>query len=44
VHFPHRQELFSDGKLVLRLIVHAVAVNSSLPDSLFDPDVLRRAR
>jgi hypothetical protein len=43
VYFPHRQELFSDGKLVLRLIVHAVTVNSSLPDSLFDPDVLRRA-
>jgi hypothetical protein len=44
VHFPHRQELFSEGKLVLRLIVHSVSVNDRLADSLFDPDALRRER
>lgn len=42
IYFPHRQELFADGKLLLRLIVHSVTVNSNLPDSLFDPDALRR--
>ncbi|MGH7311613.1 MAG: hypothetical protein ACREJV_00440 [Candidatus Rokuibacteriota bacterium] len=44
VYFPHRQELFSGGKLLLRLIVHSVTVNGNLPDSLFDPDALRRER
>jgi hypothetical protein len=42
IYFPHRQELFADGKLLLRLIVHSVVVNSRLPDALFDPDALRR--
>jgi hypothetical protein len=42
IYFPYRQELFADGKLLLRLIVHSVAVNSNLPDALFDPDALRR--
>ena len=44
LYFPHRQELFSEGKLLLRLIVHSVAVNGGLPDALFDPDALRRER
>jgi hypothetical protein len=44
VHLPYRQELFTDGKLLLRLIVHSVVVNSNLADALFDPDALRRER
>jgi hypothetical protein len=42
IYFPHRQELFADGKLLLRLIVQSVTVNGNLPDGLFDPDALRR--
>lgn len=44
LYFPHRQELFSGGKLLLRLIVHSVTINGSVPDALFDPDALRRER
>jgi hypothetical protein len=42
--FPHRQEAFVDGRLVLRVIVRSVAVNTSPPDALFDPQALRRGR
>jgi hypothetical protein len=42
--FPYRQEAFVDGKLLVRILVRSVAVNTSLPDSLFDPDALRAER
>lgn len=42
--FPYRQEAFVDGKMVVRITVRSVAINTSLPDALFDPDSLRRAR
>lgn len=41
---PYRQEAYVDGKLVVRLLVRAAAVNSGLDDALFDPDALRRGR
>jgi outer membrane lipoprotein-sorting protein len=40
--FPYRQEAFVDGKLVLLIIVRSVQPNTNLPDSLFDPEALRR--
>jgi outer membrane lipoprotein-sorting protein len=40
--FPHRQEAFVDGKLLVLIVVRSVAVNTGLPDALFDPDALRR--
>ena len=42
--FPHRQEAFVDGRLVLVVDVRSVAVNVDLSDALFDPDALRRER
>jgi outer membrane lipoprotein-sorting protein len=42
--FPHRQEAFVDGKLLILIVVRSVVVNTNLADSLFDPDVLRRDR
>jgi outer membrane lipoprotein-sorting protein len=42
--FPYRQEAFVEGKLIVRILVRSVAVNSDLPDSLFDPDALRAGR
>jgi outer membrane lipoprotein-sorting protein len=42
--FPHRQEAFVDGKLLVLIVVRSVAVNTGLSDSLFDPDALRRDR
>ncbi len=42
--FPHRQEAFVDGKLLVLIVVRSVAVNTGLADSLFDPDALRRGR
>jgi hypothetical protein len=39
--FPHRQETFRSGKLILRLIARSVAVNTSPPESLFDPAGLK---
>ncbi len=41
---PWRQEAYVDGKLVVRVIVRAAAVNTGLDDALFDPDALRRGR
>lgn len=41
-YFPHRQEAFVDGKLLLLITVRSVRVNAGLPDSLFDPEALRR--
>jgi hypothetical protein len=43
-HFPHRQEAFVGGRLVLLVTVRSVTVNTGIPDSLFDPDSLRRER
>jgi hypothetical protein len=40
--FPYRQEAFVDGKMVVLIVVRSVAVNTNLPDTLFDPDSLRR--
>jgi len=42
--FPHRQEAFVDGKLLVLFVVRSVAVNTDLPDALFDPTALRQAR
>ena len=42
--FPHRQEGFVDGKLLILIVVRSVVVNTNLADSLFDPDALRRDR
>jgi outer membrane lipoprotein-sorting protein len=42
--FPHRQEAFVDGKLLVLIVVRSVAVNMGLSDSLFDPDTLRRGQ
>lgn len=41
--FPYRQEAFVDGKMVVLIVVRSVAVNTNLPDTLFDPDALRRS-
>jgi hypothetical protein len=41
--FPHRQEAFVDGRLLLLIVVHSVAVNTDPADALFDPEALRRA-
>jgi hypothetical protein len=43
-YFPHRQELFANSRLVLRVVVRAASVNSNLPDALFDPEALRQGR
>ena len=40
--YPYRQEVFADGKLLVRVIVESVAVNTRLPGALFDPDALKR--
>ena len=42
--FPHRQEAFVDGKLLVLIQVRSVMVNTGLFDALFDPDTLRRGR
>jgi outer membrane lipoprotein-sorting protein len=42
--FPHRQEAFLDGKLLVLIVVRSVAVNTNLADALFDLDTLRRGR
>jgi hypothetical protein len=42
--FPHRQEAFVNGKLLLLVVVRSVAVNTNPADALFDPESLRRAR
>ena len=42
--FPYRQEVFVDGKMVVLIVVRSVAVNTGLPDALFDPDALRRGQ
>jgi len=39
-----RQEAFVDGKVLVLIVVRAVAVNTDLPDALFDPAGLRQER
>lgn len=39
--YPYRQETFVDGRLVLLVIVRAIAVDTGLADVLFDPAALR---
>jgi len=43
-HFPYRQEVFVDGRLLMRITVRSVAANTGLPDALFDPEALARER
>ena len=40
--FPHRQETFRSGKLLVRLLVRSLVANTSPPASLFDPATLAR--
>ncbi|MGH7277118.1 MAG: hypothetical protein ACREJG_00360 [Candidatus Rokuibacteriota bacterium] len=42
--FPHRQEVFVGGKLLMLVAVGSVVVNTDPSDDLFDPARLRRAR
>jgi outer membrane lipoprotein-sorting protein len=42
--FPHRQEAFVDGKLLVLIVVRSVTINTGLADALFDADALRRER
>ncbi len=41
-YFPYRQEAFVGGKLLVLITVRSIRVNTNLPDSLFDPDALRK--
>jgi hypothetical protein len=40
--FPHRQETFRSGKLLVRLLVRSLAANTSPAAALFDPSALVR--
>ena len=40
--FPYRQEIFRSGKLLARLLVRSVAVNTDPPDAMFDSAALSR--
>ena len=40
--YPHRQEVFADGKLLILVVVQSAAVNTRLADDLFDPEALKR--
>lgn len=42
--FPHRQEVFVDGRLALVVNVRSAVTNVDLPDALFDPEALKRER
>jgi hypothetical protein len=41
-HFPHRQEAFVGGTLLVLVVVKSIVANTDVPDALFDPDALRR--
>jgi outer membrane lipoprotein-sorting protein len=43
-YFPHRQEAFLDGKLLVLIVVRSVTINTNLADVLFDLDTLRRGK
>jgi hypothetical protein len=38
--FPHRQETFRSGKLLVRLLVRSIAANTTPTAALFDPGAL----
>lgn len=40
--YPHRQDVYADGKLLVLVAVRSVTVNTRLPDDLFDPEALKR--
>jgi hypothetical protein len=40
--YPHRQEVFADGKLLVVVGVQSVSVNTRLADALFDPEALKK--
>jgi hypothetical protein len=40
--YPYRQEMFTDGRIIVVVAVRSVVANTRLPDDLFDPDVLKR--
>jgi hypothetical protein len=42
--YPFRREIFLDGRLLTRVTIRDVAVNTNLPDDLFDPAALRRTQ
>lgn len=42
--FPHRQEMFVDGRLAVLVTVSAAIANANLNDRLFDPEALRHER
>jgi hypothetical protein len=42
--FPHRQEAFVDGRLVVLVTVRTAIANADLKDALFDPEALRHER
>jgi hypothetical protein len=42
--FPHRQEAFVDGRLVLLVTVRTAIANANLNEKLFDPEALRHER
>jgi hypothetical protein len=43
VFYPYRQEMFLDGRLLTRITVRSVEINTGLADALFDPAGLRAA-
>jgi hypothetical protein len=42
--YPHRQEVFAEGKLLALVAVRSVAVNTRPAPELFDPEALKRGR
>jgi hypothetical protein len=42
--FPHRQEVFVDGRLVVLISVRTAIANADLSDALFDPEALGHER
>jgi hypothetical protein len=42
-HYPHRQEVFVGGRLLMLVTVGSVVANSGPPDTLFDPASLRES-
>ena len=41
LYFPHRQEVFVDGKLLVLFTVRSIAINTNPADALFDPASLK---
>lgn len=40
--YPYRQEVFANGKLLLRVAVRSVSPNTNPSKDLFDPEILKR--